>query len=66
MDPVPLPDEIVERFDGKVMAITGYEQDQVMVQPVGQPGVNPEKDVSVPINWACKKPLQPCACAFVA
>jgi hypothetical protein len=34
------------------MAITGYEQDQVMVQPVGQPGVNPEKDVSVPINWA--------------
>lgn len=23
-----------------------------MVTPVGQPGVNPEKDVSVPINWA--------------
>jgi hypothetical protein len=23
-----------------------------MVEPVGQPGVNPEKDVSVPINWA--------------
>lgn len=34
------------------MAITGYEQDQVMVSPVGQPGVNPGKDVSVPINWA--------------
>ena len=39
-------------FPGKVMAITGYEQDQVMVSPVGQPGVNPDKDVSVPINWA--------------
>lgn len=37
---------------GKVMAITGYEQDQVMVTPVGKPGLNPELDVSVPINWA--------------
>lgn len=34
------------------MAITGYEQDQVMVSPVGKPGINPEADVSVPINWA--------------
>jgi hypothetical protein len=42
----------VKRFDGKVIAIQGYEQDQVMVTPVGKPGVNPEKDVSVPINWA--------------
>ncbi|KAK3083427.1 hypothetical protein FSP39_022315 [Pinctada imbricata] len=48
----PIPKEIVDRFKGKVMAITGYEQDQVMVSPVGQPGVNPENDVSVPINWA--------------
>ena len=48
----PLPDHIVKRFAGKVIAITGYEQDQVMVEPVGQPGVNPEQDVSVPINWA--------------
>jgi hypothetical protein len=48
----PLPPKIVERFKGKVMAITGYEQDQVMVVPTGQPGVNPEQDVSVPINWA--------------
>lgn len=48
----PLPQEIVERFKGKVMAITGYEQDQVMVTPTGKPGLNPEKDVSVPINWA--------------
>jgi hypothetical protein len=23
-----------------------------MVDPVGHPGVNPDKDVSVPINWA--------------
>ena len=48
----PIPDHIIERFKGKTMAITGYEQDQVMVTPTGKPGVNPEKDVSVPINWA--------------
>ena len=48
----PLPPDIVKRFDGKVIAIQGYEQDQVMVSPVGSPGLNPEKDVSVPINWA--------------
>jgi hypothetical protein len=34
------------------MALVGYEQDQVMVSPRGQPGANPEHDVSVPINWA--------------
>mmetsp|Transcript_36428 Transcript_36428/g.67040 ORF Transcript_36428/g.67040 Transcript_36428/m.67040 type:complete len:907 (-) Transcript_36428:128-2848(-) len=48
----PLPPQIVKRFAGKVIALTGYEQDQVMVTPTGQPGVNPDKDVSVPINWA--------------
>lgn len=48
----PLPKAIIDRFKGKVMAITGYEQDQVMVIPTGQPGVNPAQDVSVPINWA--------------
>ena len=32
----PLPDHIVKRFAGKVIAITGYEQDQVMVEPVNQ------------------------------
>lgn len=48
----PLPDHIVKRFAGKVIALTGYEQDQVMVTPTGQPGVNPDQDVSVPINWA--------------
>ena len=36
----PLPDHIVKRFKGKVIAITGYEMDQVMVEPVGQPGVH--------------------------
>merc|ERR1719428_2252680 len=39
----PLPDHIVKRFDGKVIAIQGYEQDQVMVSPTGKPGLNPEK-----------------------
>lgn len=48
----PLPDAIIKRFAGKVIALMGYEQDQVMVQPTGQPGVNPKLDVSVPINWA--------------
>jgi hypothetical protein len=28
----PLPDEIVNKFKGKVIAITGYEADQVMVR----------------------------------
>ena len=51
----PLPPDIVARFKGKVIAITGYEQDQVMVQPTGQPGVNPHLDVSVPINWARRR-----------
>ena len=27
--PVPLPPELVARFNGSVMAITGYEVDQV-------------------------------------
>ena len=41
----------MQKFKGKAIAIVGYEQDQVMVTPTGQPGVNPDKDVSVPINW---------------
>ena len=48
----PLPEAIVKRFANKTIAIVGYEQDQVMVTPQGQPGVAPENDVSVPINWA--------------
>eukprot|EP00039_Didymoeca_costata_P007144 m.96763 g.96763 ORF g.96763 m.96763 type:complete len:478 (-) comp13558_c0_seq3:1265-2698(-) len=39
-----LPSDIVERFDGKVMAIVGIEMDQVRRTPQG--------DVSVPINMA--------------
>ena len=38
---LPLPKDIVDRFEGKVMAITGYEVDQVMKTPDG--------DKSVPI-----------------
>lgn len=49
---LPLPAEIVARFKGKTIAITGYEHDQVMVDPVGKPGVNPDRDVSVPFTWA--------------
>ena len=48
----PLPTHIVESFAGKVIAITGYEQDQELVDPVGKPGVNPSRDIGVPINWA--------------
>ena len=38
------------------MAIQGYEQDQVMVTPQGKPGLNPDQDVSVPINWYARPP----------
>ena len=46
MKAVPLPQALVERFAGKVMAITGWEGDQVFKGPPGQP------DTSVPITWA--------------
>jgi hypothetical protein len=46
MEPVKLPDDIVSRFAGKAMAITGHEADQVMK------GAGPNgEDVSVPITW---------------
>lgn len=41
MEPVNLPDNIVKRFTGKIMAITGYETDQVF-----------SDGSSVPITWA--------------
>ena len=45
----PLPREIIERFDGKVMAIVGVEMDQV------RKGAGPDgQDMSVPINVAGK------------
>lgn len=47
---MPLPPDVVSKFEGKTMAVIGYEQDQVMVS--GPPGANPEKDKSVPIYWA--------------
>ena len=45
MDPVPMDKDLVARFQGKTMAIVGYETDQVIVTE-GQP------DVSVPITHA--------------
>jgi hypothetical protein len=45
-DPVVLPPAIVERFSGKVMAIVGYEVDQVQLADDGG------KDKPVPVTWA--------------
>ena len=45
MDPVPLDKDLVSRFQGKTMAVVGYESDQVIVRE-GSP------DVSVPITHA--------------
>ena len=44
MDPVPLDTAVKEKFKGKIMAVVGYETDQVMRTPGG--------DVSVPITHA--------------
>ena len=44
MEEVKLPQNIIDRFDNKAMAIVGFEVDQVMKTPNG--------DVSVPINVA--------------
>ena len=41
MDTVKLPQNIINRFRGKTMAIVGYEQDQVF-----------KNDISVPITWS--------------
>jgi hypothetical protein len=45
MPPVPLPKNIVSRFDNKKIAIVGYEVDQVFTDTNGV-------DSSVPITWA--------------
>merc|ERR1719433_838916 len=42
---VPLPKEIVERFDGKAMAVVGFEMDQVRKLPDGT-------EQSIPISYA--------------
>jgi hypothetical protein len=43
---ISLPEHIAKRFEGKVMAVTGYEVDQVMLDP------NTNHEVPVPITWA--------------
>jgi hypothetical protein len=50
-----LPDELIKRFDGKGMAIMGYEVDQVRKKGSKDfDGSILQEDVSVPINMACK------------
>jgi len=44
MDTINLPEDIVNRFDNKTIAVIGYEVDQVYKKDSG--------DVSVPIFWA--------------
>lgn len=44
----PVPDAIQKRFAGKTIAITGYEQDQVIRHDLN----DSSKDQSVPIYWA--------------
>lgn len=47
MEDVPLPPDIVQRFDGKIMAVVGYEVDQVLFDTDGK-----GEEASVPITWA--------------
>ena len=57
LPPVPLPDDVVSRFEGKTMAIRGYECNQVMMSVNG--------DISVPISAAYVRALlPPCIAAF--
>ena len=44
LDPSPLPEDVVKEYDGKAMAIVGFEVDQVFLTPDGE--------ISVPINVA--------------
>ena len=44
MNPVKLPQNIINRFNNKVMAITGYEMNQVII--------NNGVETPVPITWA--------------
>merc|ERR1712025_223417 len=53
MDPVPLDEEFVKRFDGRSVAFVGYEVDQVQRTENG--------DISVPITWAYNHHY----CAFI-
>jgi hypothetical protein len=47
MKSVPLPPALVKRFEGKVMAVTGWESDQVIKDPATN-----GSDFSIPITWA--------------
>lgn len=51
---VPLPEDIVSRFAGKAIAITGYEVDQVMVDNTTKDESTSSgfAEKSVPIYWA--------------
>ena len=42
----PLPDALTKRFENKVMALMGYEVDQVRTDP------ETGEEVSMPITWA--------------
>jgi hypothetical protein len=46
----------VKRFDNGVIAVIGYEMDQVIVynDTVDPSTSSGHKEASVPINWACK------------
>jgi hypothetical protein len=54
MDPVPLPQHIIDRFTNKTMAIVGYEVDQVQKVGNGEDGEDGEDggDIPVPITHA--------------
>ena len=45
MPEIPLSKELVSRFNNKVMAITGYEMDQVIVHP-------DKSEESIPCSWS--------------
>ena len=60
MDPVPLDKDIVDKFSGKIMAVVGYETDQVSTDEkklnsediLKQVIRTPDGDISVPIIHA--------------
>ena len=60
MDPVPLNKDIVDKFSGKIMAVVGYETDQVSTDEkklnsediLKQVIRTPDGDISVPIIHA--------------
>ena len=52
MDSVTLPDDIVQRFQGKTISIVGYETDQVFHNNDNGNSNTNSKDISVPITWS--------------